>query len=402
MSKLPSETFCVLPFMHMAATPAGSFRVCCNSNPKNNKIMKTPDKEYKFFRDGVEEVWNSPDYKRIRKQFIDGERPETCQRCFREEDSGSSTSPRIAANKHWMRDDIQIAEEIPLDIRYVDIRLGNLCNLKCRMCNPWSSSMWVKDWNSVVGTAELQPNVPLTDEEVDFMDFMGVWPDRKGTAKNFQTIAHTVEEIYLTGGEPTLAKSQYDLLDYCIQNELAGGIKLKYNTNLTNVPDKMLEYWTHFKGVQLSASIDAVGERDRYIRYPSSWEKIEEHFDKLKGLNNIDLQVHSTVQILNVCALHELIEWVKSKDVNQSQIHYNILNHPECMNIRALPKELKQLAEQNLSVYEDDRINNVIKYMWAEDWHVKRWQEFLVYNKKIDSLQNMSLLDACPELKDYV
>jgi len=402
MSKLPSETFCVLPFMHMAATPAGSFRVCCNSNPKNNKIWKTPDKEYKLYRDDVEEVWNSPDYKRIRKQFIDGERPETCQRCFREEDSGSSTSPRIAANKHWMRDDIQIAEEIPLDIRYVDIRLGNLCNLKCRMCNPWSSSMWVKDWNSVVGTAELQPNVPLTDEEVDFMDFMGVWPDRKGTAKNFQTIAHTVEEIYLTGGEPTLAKSQYDLLDYCIQNELAGGIKLKYNTNLTNVPDKMLEYWTHFKGVQLSASIDAVGERDRYIRYPSSWEKIEEHFDKLKGLNNIDLQVHSTVQILNVCALHELIEWVKSKDVNQSQIHYNILNHPECMNIRALPKELKQLAEQNLSVYEDDRINNVIKYMWAEDWHVKRWQEFLVYNKKIDSLQNMSLLDACPELKDYV
>jgi len=402
MSKLPSETFCVLPFMHMAATPAGSFRVCCNSNPKNNKIWKTPDKEYKLYRDDVEEVWNSPDYKRIRKQFIDGERPETCQRCFREEDSGSSTSPRIAANKHWMRDDIQIAEEIPLDIRYVDIRLGNLCNLKCRMCNPWSSSMWVKDWNSVVGTAELQPNVPLTDEEVDFMDFMGVWPDRKGTAKNFQTIAHTVEEIYLTGGEPTLAKSQYDLLDYCIQNELAGGIKLKYNTNLTNVPDKMLEYWTHFKGVQLSASIDAVGERDRYIRYPSSWEKIEEHFDKLKGLNNIDLHVHSTVQILNVCALHELIEWVKSKDVNQSQIHYNILNHPECMNIRALPKELKQLAEQNLSVYEDDRINNVIKYMWAEDWHVKRWQEFLVYNKKIDSLQNMSLLDACPELKDYV
>ena len=188
MSKLPSETFCVLPFMHMAATPAGSFRVCCNSNPKNNKIWKTPDKEYKLYRDDVEEVWNSPDYKRIRKQFIDGERPETCQRCFREEDSGSSTSPRIAANKHWMRDDIQIAEEIPLDIRYVDIRLGNLCNLKCRMCNPWSSSMWVKDWNSVVGTAELQPNVPLTDEEVDFMDFMGVWPDRKGTAKNFKLL----------------------------------------------------------------------------------------------------------------------------------------------------------------------------------------------------------------------
>ena len=99
----------------------------------------------------------------------------------------------------------------------------------------------------------------------------------------------------MTGGEPTLALSQYKLFDYCIENDLASNIRLKYNTNLTNVPQKMLDYWKHFKRVQLNASIDAVGDRDRYILYPSTWEKIEENFDKLNGIPSVAIQVHCTV-----------------------------------------------------------------------------------------------------------
>ena len=137
-----------------------------------------------MFRDDINEVWNSPDYQKIPKQFIDGERPETC-RCFREEDAGVRP---IGYNEKWWKDDVQVAEEIPLDIRYVDIRLGNLCNLKCRMCNP-IIDMWVKDWNSIVDTAELAPNEP-PDEDKDWMKVLGEWPDRKQTGVNFVEIAH--------------------------------------------------------------------------------------------------------------------------------------------------------------------------------------------------------------------
>ena len=100
---------------------------------------------------------------------------------------------------------------------------------------------------------------------MEYMDTMKAWSDREKTGVNFVEIAHTIEEIYLTGGEPTLAISQYKLFDYCIENDLAGGIKLKYNTNSKH-PQKMVDYWKHFKSVQLNTSIDAVGERDRYIR----------------------------------------------------------------------------------------------------------------------------------------
>lgn len=401
--KLPSETFCVLPFMHAAVNPGGSFRVCCNSNPKNNKVLKDDGsgKEYKIFRDSIDDVWNSNWYKNIRSQFLKGERPETCQRCFREEDAGIR-SPRAGYNEKWFKDDVQLAEEIEVDVRYVDLRLGNLCNLKCRMCNPWSSSMWVKDWNQVVGTAELTPPNPLTEQEIEYMDTMREWPDRKKTGLNFIDIADTVQEIYLTGGEPTLAVSQYKLFDYCIENNLASGIKLKYNTNLTNVPQKMVDYWKHFKSVQLNCSIDATGARDRYIRYPSTWTKIVEIFDRLNAMNNVSIQVHCTVQALNMVAMSELFEWLSTR-IEPEQIYLNILNHPESMNIRVLPAALKQQAELNLIDYHHiPKVEDAIKYMWSEDWHEKRWKEFVDFNAVTDDLQKGNLLEVCPEFKGYV
>ena len=404
MKKLPSETFCVLPWMHVAVNPGGSFRVCCNSNPKTNRIIKDPDtgKEYKIFRDSIEDMWNSPTYREFRRQFLAGERPETCQRCFREEDAGIR-SPRIGYNEKWFKDDLVLEEEAPVDIRYVDLRLGNLCNLKCRMCNPWSSSMWVKDWNEVVDTAELTPNSPLSQEDMEYMDTMREWPDRKQTGVNFVDIAHTIEEIYLTGGEPTLAKSQYKLFDYCIENDLAANIKLKYNTNLTNVPQEMVDYWRHFKSVQLNTSIDATGKRDRYIRYPSNWSKVEENFDKLNALPNVNIQSPCTVQVLNMCAMDELFDWIASKGIADDQIYLNILNHPECMNIRTLPLQLKNIARMKLEEYRHiPKVEDTIKYMFAEDWYDKRWKEFVDYNRKTDELQKMNLMDVCPEFKELI
>lgn len=403
--KLPSDTFCVLPFMHIAINSGGGYRLCCNSSPKNNKIIRDGSEtdSYRIYKDSVHEVWNSKHYRDIRKQFINGERPATCERCFREEDAGIR-SPRFGYNEKWFNDSITVTEDPPLDVRYVDLRLGNLCNLKCRMCNPWSSSMWVKDWDKIVTTTDLFPGEPpLAQKDFDWLDQMTSWPDRAGTGENFIAMADTIEEIYLTGGEPTLAASQYALFDYCIDRKISKNIRLKYNTNLTNVPAKMLEYWKHFKSVQLNASIDAAGERDRYIRYPSSWEKIEENFRKLKDLPNVNIQVHCTVQVLNMCALPELFDWIRSQGIDDSQIYLNILNHPERWNIRTLPVELKKLAEDRLADYHDiPKVTDAITYMWTEDWHSKYWEEFKAFNGKTDELQNMSLLEVCPEFQGYV
>ena len=381
-----SKTFCILPWMHLATSASGNLRVCCNSTPGKNFITKPDGTPYKLYRDNLEEAWNSEVYATIRKQLLNDERPEMCQRCFREEDAGVR-SARQAWNDKW-QEDVKYTADVPFDIKYVDLRLGNLCNLKCRMCNPYSSNQWVKEWALVEDALE-----PSEYKRLSKMD----WPENEKTWENLFGIADTVEEIYLTGGEPTIINEQHKLLDYFIDNGTAHKIKLKYNTNLTNVPKHLLDKWGQFKSLQLNCSIDAVGKLDRYIRYPSNWETIERNFETIRTLNNANIEIHCTVQMYNILRLPELINWAQPYN---HKIYFNILNHPEYLNIRCLPSHLKKQAEQQLvPFYDFPKVKGIINYMNAEDWS-ERLEQFYFYTNELDKSRDENLFDIIPELKN--
>jgi len=381
-----SKTFCVLPWIHLATSASGMLRVCCNSTPGQNFIMKDETSAYRINNDNIEEAWNSPTYKEIRTQMLNDERPKMCKRCFREEDAGIK-STRQNWNDKWA-EDREYPVNAPFEIRYVDIRLGNLCNLKCRMCNPYASNQWVKEWHLVEDALEESEYKRLKN-----MD----WPEDETVWDNLFDIADTVEEIYLTGGEPTIIKEQHRLLDYYIDSGKAKKIKLKYNTNLTNVPKELMDKWSHFKRVQLNCSIDATGELDRYIRYPSNWSKIVENFKNITKLENAFVEIHCTVQMYNILHMEKFIEWAKPYGY---KIYFNILNHPEELNIRVLPHNLKILAENRLQPYLDlPKVQGIIDYMWAEDWHNK-YDKFLHYTDQLDKSRKENLFDIVPEFKN--
>jgi MoaA/NifB/PqqE/SkfB family radical SAM enzyme len=380
-----SNTFCVLPWMHLATTSTGNMRVCCNSTPGKNLIKKDDGTVYKVFKDNIQEAWNSETYHTIRQQMLNGERPEMCQRCFREEDAGL-VSTRTNLNIKW-QEDKEYTVDAPFDIKYADIRLGNLCNLKCRMCNPYSSNQWLKEW-SLVETA-------LSEEEYKRLDTMG-WPENEKTWDNLFSIVPTIKEIYLTGGEPTIIKEQYKLLNYCIDNGYSKKIKLKYNTNLTNIPRDLIETWKQFKQIQLNCSIDAVGDLDRYIRYPSNWPKIQENFDLLQDLDNSYIEIHNTVQMYNILRLDDFLDWALPYG---HKIYFNILNHPEYLNIRVLPPHLKLLAKDKLEQYTDvPKVQGIIDYMMSEDWSNK-FDSFKEYTFALDKSRNENLFDLIPEFE---
>jgi len=385
-SKPKSDTYCVLPWMSLATSASGNLRVCCNSTPGKNFITKEKDgSSYKIWKDDISEAWNSPVYKKIRRQMLNGERPEMCQRCFREEDTGIR-SARQNWNDKWKNLDLDFSEHAEMNIKYVDIRLGNLCNLKCRMCNPYASNLWVDEYHLV-------DNV-LSPEEFNRLKNMN-WPEDEKTWDNLFSIANTVEEIYLTGGEPTIIKEQHKLLDYYIQNGTAKNIKLKYNTNLTNVPQHLIDRWKKFKRVQLNCSIDATGDLNRYIRYPSNWKKIVENFEIVQTLENVYIEIHCTVQMYNILSLNEFIDWAEPY---RHKIYFNILNHPEELNIRVLPKELKEIVNERLLPYMHlDKVKGIIDYMNAEDWpHLLT--KFQKYTNSLDKSRKQNLKEIHPEL----
>jgi MoaA/NifB/PqqE/SkfB family radical SAM enzyme len=399
--KRRSKSFCIVPWTQVATNASGNYRVCCNSTPGKNFLFDAEGKPMKIFKHSIDEVWNSPGYIELREQFLRGERPEICQRCFREEDSGVK-SARQSNNQSWSSKH-ESKSTIPVDVKYIDIRLGNLCNLKCRMCNPYASSKWVDSWNQIVETASLVPNQALEESEVKRLKRLD-WPANPETWKNLKPILSSLEEIYLTGGEPFLSLQQVQFLKFLIDEGHSKTITLKYNTNLTLLPVELVSLWSSFKTVRLNVSMDGIGQLDEYIRFPTKWETVENNLKKIIQYQQngypIKLGVHTTVQMYNVLALDSIITHLK--EFYHIEPYLNILNHPHCLNVRTLPSDLKRRVHERLAPLKNfSNATKVLSYMDKEDWSGQYFEEFKGYTKALDRMNAQNLFDVVPEFEEF-
>ena len=397
--KTVSKTFCILPWMHVATSPSGNLRVCCNSDNKKNLILKSNRSPYKIYEKGsLESAWHSSVYKKIRQQMLNGSRPEMCAPCFREEEA-CSESPRTRYNQKY-RLDCELSETPPLNIQYIDLRLGNKCNLACRMCNPYTSSSLFREWEELSKQNLSHLIEPLSESEKKKFKNLA-WPEKMDFSK-LLPIMKNVEEIYLTGGEPLLIKEQSDLLDQIIQKGFASNISLKYNTNMTRYDRQILSLWKYFKQIHLHISIDGFGKLNDYIRHPSKWQKIEDNLKELTFFNkknsNITFRIDCTVQMYNITSMTDLLLWVKKQNFNS---YFNILDYPKFLNVRVLPDKLKKKAKESLLLFQDYfPVKKIIDYMEKESW-TNYLEDFFYYTDFFDKSRNQNLSDILPELSSY-
>lgn len=331
--------------------------------------------------------------------MLNGERPNMCAGCFKEEDSMINNSPRFNMNERYMFK-YERSETPEFKIKYIDLRLGNKCNLKCRMCNPYSSNQWVKEWQELSDSISSPYINKLTKEEKNYIKRLD-WPSQIKFNNLIENL-NFLEEIYLTGGEPLLIEEQYLLLDECIKGGFSKQITLKYNTNLTKIPTKIIEYWRNFKEIELNVSIDGFMKLNNYIRHPSKWEQIEKNLKYIKSLKkeeglSIKITIHSTIQMYNILSLQSLLSWVEKQKID---IFFNILDEPKFLNIRTLPKPLKNKVEQDLSKQKNIPVEKIIKYMNAEDWP-QYLTQFFIHSDILDKSRKENLNNFFPELNTY-
>ena len=280
---------------------------------------------------------NNPTLNTIRKQMLSGQKPAQCQRCFTEEYSGIQ-SHRKTCQKHYPILD-EALKNTSIDgstkhkIQYIDLRLENLCNLRCRMCNPYTSRKLVKEHLKIGNiTQEIAKNLTKSRNHENLWAFLD------------KQLNH-VDLIYIAGGEPTLITEHFILLTKCIENDLAKNISLKYSINMTNISSHFFDYWKEFKQVRLFCSIDGFEKVNEYIRNPSDWntidknlQKIEKYIDKYQ---NIYSEVNTTVQIYNITHLTDLFEYLKQYKNIIKFPFLNILYDPKYFSIKVLPKNIK-------------------------------------------------------------
>jgi len=366
-----TNKICPLPWNHLSIQQNGDFRVCCQcvyppfARPtnKDGTIMNIKN-------NSIDDARNSDLHNQIREQMLKGEEPVECKLCWDEESIGFK-SKRLHMLQEYPID--KIIDITPLPLTYIDIRFGNLCNLKCRSCGPSDSSLWYDDHVELSGNKEFnfysgtnyqleKINNVWTLKNDDFH-----WYEDENFWDMIRTVIPNVDRLYLTGGEPWVNKSQWRLLELCVSLNQAKNIILEYNSNLTKIPNNALELWSEFKKVNIGCSIDAIGDLANYVRYPSEWNEIENNI-KLLGtshIRNIVAKFSPTVSVFNVLGVLDVADWLKSNRLPNIRPlpSYHILNGPDYQNLTVLPIETKNWIIEQYELWFKNNENQRAHYM---------------------------------------
>jgi MoaA/NifB/PqqE/SkfB family radical SAM enzyme len=390
---------------NISISPVGDYRICCYGNSDGENLLRDGKNIFNVQREKPSEIINSKRYLDIRNNLKNNIEPNMCKSCFDAERAGR-TSPRLQYNLKWEKLTNTADNTIDIkNIKHLDLRLGNLCNLKCRMCNPQTSTQWVDEWNSVA--IIIGKDTYSEEYKRKLKDNSWIWLEE--TWDNLHEILDNIEVISITGGEPTLASGHYKLYEYIFEKKLENNITLKIYTNLTNIPQTMLHCWKKFKKVILVASIDGYKDVNDYIRFPSRWDSIEKNINKYLLEDKIELHINTVVQMYNITKLNELLDWILEKNIFK-EINLEILQDPEYLNIRVLPENLKKLTQTRLLKFVEHtkllKNNNVCQIsellLDMNSMDLSQYlNKFFAFSSVLDNNRQQNILSIIPELESY-
>jgi hypothetical protein len=460
--KLPeSKTFCILPWVHLSTRPDGSMRVCCTANassvgPTNDKehggqvgILKDDEgKPSNLNVADFQTAWNSSYMRNVRKQMLTGEQPPSCIKCYKEEAAGHR-SKRQWETEYWSKrvnveklvENTENDGSVPPQLAYIDLRFGTKCQLACVMCSPHDSSGWIKDWQAI------NPKVENTTLKQTMQ-----WSNKgstNGSSYNwhkqnpvfwdqFYEQIPNMQQLYFAGGEALIIDEHYDILRQCIKSGHAKNLELRYNSNGIEWKQDLFSLWKQFKLVRYHYSIDDIGERNEYIRYPSNWRRMTEVFKILDTETppNVEVTIACAVQALNVYYIPDFLRWKLEqnfKKINKwplaaGGINFHFVYHPPHLNVKVLPAKFKQQIREKFeefykwwednwelglteeqkgkvtyeqwraSEYGIKRLEGIIQFMESEDWS-NRLPETKEYLELIDKQRNLKFEEVFYEMK---
>ena len=394
MSNNLPQTICMLPWISIETSPIGSARPCCLAI---DEITKVDGTTYSLRENTLEDIYHSEYMQELRSDFLKGEKPKTCQRCWDEESAGRVSkriNSRIRLKEYY--DSVDWNNLNPDQLWFIDLKLGNICNLKCRICGSWSSSKWVNE--------EIDYVKDLTDRKEHLAyKFLqdGAWPRESEVFwDNLKALLPNIKYFEFTGGEPFLIQQHFDLLEYAVEHDFAKNIEIHYNTNGTVFPDQH-SLWSHFKHVEVAFSIDNTGARFEYERYGAKWDEVQANINKFTQIRSrkLSTQICLTVNIQNVYYLPELCKWIDTQIFDH--VYFNMLHDPWHMCINSMTPDAQALVVDRLlsatvaPKYKTEllRVIQFIKNGQGSDG-----VKFIDKMKTADQYRNQNFLDSHNEI----
>lgn len=418
-----SKTFCMHPFTGLATREDGAVKVCCRSAPVGQ-----------IQEQSIEEIWNGNAMREVRRQVLCGERPDVCRPCFDLEDQGveslrqrhiAGIIPEARINLYPNAlDSLREDYTMPFEFPTMEIKLNNLCNLKCRMCNPLDSTSW-SDWNNVLPFyKKVQGDLPriLDTLKLEPGRYIGPFDNTDNWWKSFEKLLPHFRRVEFAGGEPLMDPNHYKILD--MLKPYSDKIELKYATNGTTLGISkgrtIHDYWPHFRSVAVNVSIDGIHDVYNYIRSGSNFEEVERNIKEIQKVPNVSRVVGAfTAQAGNILQAADCIDYF----INQMNIVFysHRVSYPDVLSAQVLPQELKELAISRLQEISKKvpHFNNVkkfpllekitqqqiqdnINYLQARD-QSHLFKDFINFNRSLDLNRRQGPIETIiPEIKKFI
>lgn len=358
---------CYHPWVGLDISPQGEFKPCC-------KYKRTVGKT-------LDEYQSSTELKILQQEFLKGQQPEGCERCWRDEDAGLP-SKRVLDNTYIFQNQTPTLDSL----KVLSFPFGNTCNLACRICNSYSSSKWARS----------EQELKKTFDEIKIYSPSTFYKNRQ-FVNSIKDLCQDLIHLEIPGGEPFYADEEihYDFLNHFKNPEK---VSIHYTTNGTRYPDNdMLSLWDKFRQVDIQLSLDGTRQQFEYNRWPAAWPNVLFKLGKYLSLRhskpNIKLSISHTVSIFTVYYLPEFLDWCAQYKLPNP--YFGLLTKPLYYNIAVLPRAAKQAIEDKFKPYP--QLKPIVEDMWANDYS-DQLDTTIKYVKILDKQRNQSFANVFPEL----
>lgn len=409
------------PFTGLATREDGAIKICCRSHPIG------------FIQnESLNDVWNGKTMKQIRSQILNNQRPTECGSCWELEDQNIESLRQRHINGYIPEARINLYPDalsklnedfsMPFEIPTMELKLNNLCNLKCRMCNPVDSTSW-NDWDKIESHYIKENNYVIkifNDLNISPGEYINKFENNPNWENDFKKLLPHFRRIEFAGGEPLIDPQHYRILDMLAP--YGNQIEVKYATNLTILGKgtrNIWQYWPKFKSIAVNVSIDGLNDSYEYIRGNADWNILINNIKEIQTIPNISRIVGAVaVQVNNVLILDKMIEYF----LNELNIvfYVTMVQYPKVLCVKIMPSELRDEAINRLLKIKDKiktfryvkenpvlekftitQINNIVNFL-RYPINEELWEECVEFNHKLDMTRQQCFEEINPEFKKYV
>ena len=395
-----NHVICGYPFYAIRNGPSINYAPCCWARTKSVcGPQNTPAIDY--FKGNI--------FNKMRRDMLRGEKSDllldTCSLCYKNEENNGS-SARLQSEVDWnVLDNFDSdGKMIDTDNRFIKLELnafGNHCNLECYECQPDNSSrreerlkkMGTK-WQAILGKYSFVDRDVKKKDKILWNEFVN---DLVQHSKNIKMLS-------FCGGEPMSMVSHFDILDALIDSGDSKEIELYYVSNMTMFTlSKMRKYIDKFKWMNIQWSVDGIGDRNYWLRYPTNWNNtvknvldVQQYFYYTKPWKIGKIEATITPSLLGVLKLKETVDWMNKHDLMQDNPMINRIDEPKICQTRHLPDEIKHKI--------GDDVRSVSEYLYNDMMEQRDPYYFGLAIKYFDALDKSRGTDwraTFPELACY-